>query len=178
MRKYITAFIMVASLHLADSSRLRAQPVPGVGNITGLISRAIRAIDLKIQRLQNKTIALQNAQKLIENAMSKLHLQDLAAWAERQKSLYEKYFQELGQVKLVLTRYWKVKDIIERQVQLVRAYQQGWSIFKHDAHFSVDELDQIYRIYSGILKESLSNLDQLTIACSALGVQMSDGKRM
>ena len=36
------------------------------------IKKAIKAVDLKIQRLQNKTIWLQNAQKVLENKMSKL----------------------------------------------------------------------------------------------------------
>jgi transcriptional regulator len=41
------------------------------------IKKVIIAVDLKIQRLQNKTIWLQNAQKTIENAMSKLRLDEI-----------------------------------------------------------------------------------------------------
>ena len=36
------------------------------------VKKAIVAIDLKIQRLQNKTIWLQNAEKILENKMSEL----------------------------------------------------------------------------------------------------------
>lgn len=157
---------------------LQAQTIPGIGNISGLISRAIKAIDLKIQRLQNKTLGLQNAQKVIENAMAKLHLKDIADWAARQKSLYENYFLELWQVKRLLTNYWKVKGIIQKQVQLVSEYKHAWGRIKKDPHFSVRELQQMYGIYSGILEESLRNLDQLTLACSALTTQMSDGRRL
>lgn len=177
MRKYIALLLLTGVLQLS-SGKLCAQTIPGIGSITGLINRAIKAIDLKIQRLQNKTIALQNAQKLIENAMSKLHLKDIADWAVRQKTLYEKYFQELWEVKDILASYWKVKEIIQRQVQLVSEYKNAWGRLKKDTHFSVSELDQMYRIYSGILEESLRNLDQLTIACSALTTQMSDGRRI
>ena len=41
------------------------------------IKKVIVAVDLKIQRLQTKTIWLQNAQKVIENAMSKLKLNQI-----------------------------------------------------------------------------------------------------
>jgi hypothetical protein len=162
----------------AGGSRLLAQDIPGVGNVTGLVSRAIKAIDLKIQRLQNKTIALQNVQQLIENAMSKLHLEDIATWASRQKALYGAYFQELWQVKTVLTTYWKVKEVMQRQLQLVSEYKKAWSRLKNDAHFSLSEIQDMSRIYGGILEESGRNLDQLLIAAGQLTAQMSDGQRL
>ncbi|SEA14978.1 hypothetical protein SAMN05192529_10951 [Arachidicoccus rhizosphaerae] len=176
-RSYFVSLLLAFSLSLS-AGNLQAQIIPGIGNISGLINRAIKAIDLKIQRMQNKTIGLQNAQKVIENAMSKLHLKDIAGWAERQKSLYDQYFRQLWQVKTVLTSYWKVKEIIQRQVQLVSEYNSVWGILKNDDHFSVAELNQMYRVYGGILTESLRNLDQLMLACSMLTTQMSDGKRM
>lgn len=176
-RSFLVVLLLVCSLTLS-AGNLQAQNIPGIGNISGLINRAIKAIDLKIQRMQNKTIGLQNAQKVIENAMSKLHLKDIADWAERQKDLYAQYFQELWRVKSLLTSYWKVKEIIQRQLQLVSEYKTVWGRLKNDDHFSVSELNQMYRVYTGILTESLRNLDQLMIACSTLTTQMSDGKRI
>lgn len=169
---------MAVGLMPGGQGSVRAQDIPGVGSITGLVNRAIKAIDLKIQRMQNKTIGLQSAQKVLENAMSKLHLRDMADWALRQKDLYEKYFQELWQVKAVLTGYWQVKEIIKRQVLLVSEYKIAWARLSTDRHFTALELNQMYRIYSGVLEEGLRNLDQLTVACSAFTTQMSDGKRM
>ena len=176
-RKYILILLLSCLLSLS-AGNLQAQTIPGIGNISGLINRAIKAIDLKIQRMQNKTIGLQNAQKVIENAMAKLNLKDIADWAERQKSLYKEHFEKLWEVKTVLASYWKVKEIIQRQVQLVGEYKSAWGRLKNDDHFSVGELNQMYRVYSGILEESLRNLDQLMLACSTLTTQMSDGKRM
>src|SRR3954469_19166907 len=42
------------------------------------IKKAIKAVDLKIQRLQTKTIWLQNTQKVIENTMAKAHLEEIS----------------------------------------------------------------------------------------------------
>ena len=58
------------------------------------IKKVIKAVDLKIQRLQNKTIWLQNAQKTLENALSKLKLDEIANWTEKQKEQYRKYYEE------------------------------------------------------------------------------------
>lgn len=176
-RRYL--FILLISCTLSMSTgNLQAQIIPGIGSITGLINRAIKAIDLKIQRLQNRTIKLQNVQKAIENTMTKLHLRDIGGWAQRQKDLYARYFQQLGRLKTVLSTYWKVKEIMKRQVQLVSEYNKAWNRLKKDPHFTAAELNQINRIYSGILTQSLQSLDQLTIACSVITTKMSDGKRM
>ena len=56
------------------------------------VKKVIRAVDLKVQRLQNETIWLQNAQKVLENQLSKLKLTEIADWTERQKELYSDYY--------------------------------------------------------------------------------------
>ena len=176
--KKIWTIIIVSSLLLFHPVVTQAQDIPGVGIVTGLIKRAIKAIDLKIQRMQNSTIALQNVQKAIENAMSQLHLTEITGWVQKQENLYSGYYNELWQVKTALTTYWKVKDIIQRQAELVTEYKNAWNLLKSDQHFTIDELDEMYGIYSGILDRSLKNIDQLMLVCNALTTQMDDGKRM
>ena len=56
------------------------------------VKKVIKAVDLMIQRLQNKTIWLQNAQKVIENQLSKLKLTEISDWVNKQKELYKDYF--------------------------------------------------------------------------------------
>lgn len=177
--KKLLAIIVLSGTLLFHPAAVHAQDeIPGVGIVTGLIKRVIKAIDLKIQRMQNKTIALQNAQKAVENAMSQLHLTEITGWVQKQKDLYTTYYNELWQVKTALTTYWKVKDIIQRQVELVNEYNNAWNLLKSDKHFTIDELDEMYGIYTGILDQSLKNIDQLMLVCNALTTQMDDGKRM
>ena len=179
-RKYsgLGVLLLATLLLTIRPSSTRAQDIPGVGDVTGLVGRVVKAIDLKIQRMQNNTIGLQNAQKAIENLMTKLHLQDIASWATKQKELYGGYFQELWKVKTVLKTYWKVKDIISRQVELVAEYKRTWDRFRVDGHFTPRELEEIYAVYTGIVDESMRNLDQLALATSDLVSQISDGKRI
>src|SRR5689334_3141587 len=63
------------------------------------VIKVIKAIDLRIQRIQNQTIWLQNAQKVIENKMSELKLSEIRDWVEKQRKLYADYFDELWKIK-------------------------------------------------------------------------------
>lgn len=152
--------------------------IPIVDIIKAAVKKVIKALDLQMQRLQNKTIWLQNAQKTLENKMSQLKLNEIKDWVEKQRKLYDDYFQELWKVKAVIAYYNRVKDIIERQVQMVNEYKGAWALFKQDKNFTADELDYMYNIYSGMMDESLKSIDQLFLVVNAFATQMSDAKRL
>jgi len=146
--------------------------------IKAAVIKVIKAVDLKIQRLQNKTIWLQNAQKVLENKMSELKLTEIGDWVQKQKTLYADYFDELWKVKNTITTYQKVKDIIQNQVKLVNEYSKALALFRQDKHFTEKEITYMYEVYSGILDESVKNLEQIQLVISAFVTQMSDAKRM
>lgn len=152
--------------------------IPLIDVLKGAVKKVIKAVDLQIQRQQNKIIWLQNAQKTLENAMSKLKLNEISEWTEKQRKLYDDYFQELRKVKNLISTYKKTKGIITRQVQLVEEYKKAWNLLRQDKHFSAPELDYMYKVYTGILDESLKNLDQLFLVTNAFATQMTDGKRL
>ena len=142
------------------------------------IKKVIVAVDLKIQKLQNKTIWLQNAQKTLENALSKTKLTEISGWVERQRKLYDDYFQELRKVKTALTYYHRIKDIIENQLAMVKEYKGAWALFRQDRNFTADELEYMSEVYTGILGESVKAIDQLLMVVNAFTTQMSDAARM
>lgn len=142
------------------------------------IVKVIKAVDLKIQRLQNETIWLQNAQKTIENELSKLKLGEIANWVERQRTLYADYFDELQQVKSVVAYYHRVKEITDMQVQIVREYRRAFELFKQDKHFTIEEIDYIEKVYAGILRKSVENLEQIGMVVNAFAVSMTDAERL
>ena len=150
--------------------------------ITIIIKQAIKKVivelDLKIQKLQNKTIWLQNAQKTIENTMSKLRLDEIRNWMEKQRKLYADYFDELRKVKTALTYFQRVKDIVDQQVQIVKEYRDAWALFKQDRNFTNEELDYMRDVYSGMMGESGKNVDQLFLVIGAFVTQMTDAKRL
>jgi hypothetical protein len=152
--------------------------IPIYDIIKAAVKKAIKAADLQIQRLQNKTIWLQNTQKTLENKMSQLKLDEIKSWVEKQRKLYDDYFQELWKVKAALAYYQRVKDIIQRQVQMVNEYKGAWALFRQDKNFTPEELDYMFNIYTGMMDESLKSIDQLFLVVNAFKTQMGDAKRL
>jgi hypothetical protein len=178
VRKWKKTLVIVLCLLIASPVYHAQAQIPIIDVIKGAVKKVIKAVDLQIQRQQNKIIWLQNAQKTLENAMSKLKLNEISEWTEKQRKLYDDYFQELRKVKNLISTYKKTKGIITRQVQLVEEYKKAWNLLRQDKHFSVRELDYMYKVYTGILDESLKNLDQLFLITNAFATQMTDGKRL
>jgi hypothetical protein len=142
------------------------------------VKKVIVAVDLKIQRLQNKTIWLQNAQKVLENELSKLKLKEIAEWTEKHRKLYEQYYNELWEIKNAIATYQRIKKIMELQEKLVDEYKAAWRLVQQDEHFTQDELDYMYLVYSGILEESVKNLNEILLVINPFKTQMSDGQRL
>lgn len=140
--------------------------------------KAIKAVDLAIQRQQNKVIWAQNAQKTLENYMSKFKLDEITDWSKKQKEQYQKYFDELQQVKLYITYYQRIKDILKKQARLVQQYQLGWGLLKNDKHFTPKEVDYMGKVYSGILDETIKNIDQVMLVVNSFRTEMTDAQRL
>lgn len=142
------------------------------------IKKVIVAVDLKIQRLQNRTIWLQNLQKTLENKMSKLQLRQIADWVEKQRKQYADYFEELEQVKTVLLYLGRLKDIISQQKLLVEEYQAAWSLFKRDDHFTDSEKAYMIKVYTGMLNQTDRQTEQLGLVIRSFVTKMSDAQRL
>lgn len=178
MKKYmvilpISAMTLFVSLPKGADAQIAVMEVIKAG-----VKKVIKAVDLKIQRLQNETIWLQNAQKVLENQLSKLKLQEITAWTEKQKDLYAGYYNELWQIKSAIAYYRRIKGLTETQTAILDEYQWAWNLFKQDKHFTPEELDYMQRVYSGILDESIKNLDQLLLVVNSFKTQMSDADRL
>src|ERR1700744_2673073 len=111
--------------------------------ISSTVGRVIRAIDLEVQRAQNQTIWLQNAQKALENKLSQLKLSEISDWSQKQKDLFGSYYQELWDIKTAIAYYSRITELTQKQVALVNAYNNAWNLIKNDKHFTVDELTYV-----------------------------------
>ncbi len=177
MKKLLTITGISLLISLAPVQQTEAQ-IPIYDIIKAAVIKVIKAVDLKIQRLQNKTIWLQNAQKTLENQMSKLKLKEIGDWANKQKDLYAKYFDELSKVKNAIGTYQAVKDIISKQIQIVKEYSTAFNLSRQDKNFTKQEIDYMQQVYSGILDESLKSIEQVQMVITAFATQMTDAKRL
>jgi hypothetical protein len=174
MRKTVKLILVVLPIAAMPLQQTDAQ----IQIITTATKKVIMAIDLQVQKLQNKTIWLQNAQKEMENILSQTKLTEISDWVQKQKDLYGDYFNELWQVKDAIEYYHRIKEMTEKQVQLVSEYQTAYNLFKQDDHFSTDEIEYMGKVYTGIIDESLKNLDQLLLVINSFTTQMADEKRL
>lgn len=178
MKKYMVVLPMSAmTLFVALPSQANAQ-IAVLEVIKAGVKKVIKAVDLKVQRLQNETIWLQNAQKVLENQLSKLKLTEIADWTERQKELYKEYYEELWKIKSAIAYYRRIKDLTEKQVAIVDEYRWAWGLFNKDRHFTPDELSYMETVYSGIMDASIKNLDQILLVVNSFKTQMSDAERL
>ena len=176
IKRIILALLLMVSTCLPVTPSYAQIPI--LDAIKGAVKKVIKAVDLKIQRQQNKVIWLQNAQKTLENTMSKLKLTQISEWSEKQRKLYDDYFLELRKVKNSIATFKKVREIIKRQIMLVDEYKKAWGLLQQDKNFTALELEEMYKVYSGILDESLKNIDELMLVTNSFATQMTDGKRM
>lgn len=142
------------------------------------VKKVIKAVDLMIQRLQNKTIWLQNAQKVLENKLSELKLTEIAEWTEKHRKLYKEYYDELWKVKNTLAAYQRIRQIMDKQIRIVDEYKRAWNLVRQDKNFTEAEVDYMYRVYTGILNESVRNLDQILLVINSFKTQMTDAQRL
>ena len=168
--------VVIITISCPQSRLLAQDPITVI--IQQGIKKVIIAVDLKIQRLQNRVIWLQNAQKVVENTMSKLRLEEISDWVEKQRNLYRDYFDELWKVKDMMRYYHKVKDVTNRQILLVKEYKRAWNGIQQDKHFTPDEVTYMGKVYSGIMEESLKNLEQVILVIQSFSIQVTDAKRM
>src|SRR5690349_480891 len=108
MKKLLTVLMLSVCLTLAPTKQSSAFVWVVV---KAALIKVIKAMDLAVQRLQNKTIWLQNAQKTLENTMSKMKLDEISDWVEKQRVLYRDYYEELQKVKAVIAYYNRVKSL-------------------------------------------------------------------
>jgi hypothetical protein len=177
MKKRDLKLIVVLMLCLTLANRGSAQ-VPVVSLVTGVIKKIIIAIDLKVQRLQNATLALQNAEQALENQLSLNSLNDIRGWLSRERDLYRDYYQELTEVRTVIAGYGEVKNLIREQQLILAEYKSASGLFHRDRHFSAAELRFVDEVYRGILAESLRNLEEALLAVRAFSTRMHDAERL
>lgn len=171
------AFVIILSFSLSIAPTQKSHAVVWVV-VKAALKKAIMAIDLAIQRQQNKVIWLQNAQKTLENTMSKLKLDEITGWVDKQRNLYKEYFDELQKVKSIISYYHRIIEITTAQENILTEYKKAFALFKQDRHFSMEEILYMGQVYDGMLTESAKSLDQLFLVTNSFVTQMTDAKRL
>jgi len=175
MKRISRLFALLAFLALAPTMHSEAQIFDA---IRAAIIAAIKAADIAVQKVQNATIDLQNAQKVVENQLTQLNLGQIGDWEAKMRDLYSEYYDELKTVKTAISYFKEITGIISQQSQLVSEYKKAYAIVQQDNHFTTAEISYIHKVYTGIIAESLKSVDEITLVLTNFSLQMTDAARL
>lgn len=91
--------------------------------------------------------------------------------------LHQAFLNGLMEVSPAVKNYYRVADIINYQVLIVKEYKSAFSRFKSSKLFNADEINHINGIYSNLFSLSLKNLDDLLTVTTSGKLRMSDDER-
>lgn len=130
-----------------------------------ILAKAIKAIDLKVQRLQKETLVLQGVQQMAEQELGRMKLAEIAGWQQQLQGLYAGYFAELKEVKGVIAGGSVVRKILSLQKEVVMEY----------GRLGKDAI--LKREYDGLLNSSVEILHTLQLMLTS-GLSMRDSQRL
>lgn len=93
-------------------------------------------------------------------------------------SLHRAFLDGLWLVNPEIARYRKVADIIRFQAGIFSQYKSAYKRYSSGNLFSARELQYLSGVFTGLLDESLKNLDELTMVLTANSMRMSDDERL
>ena len=81
----------------------------------------------------------------------------------------------MWKVKNAISSYQAVRDIIKKQVQSVKENSKAFNFSKQGKNFTADELNYMQKVYTGILDESIKNIDKIQLVINAFATQITVG---
>ena len=143
---------------------LMAAQAQSIDPVSMVIAKAIKAIDLKVQKLQNETLVLQGVQQLAEQELGKQQLAAIRNWQVQLSQLYQGYYAELKQVKSVFAGGAVVRKILSLQKELIVEYGR------------LGKTGAVKIEYDGLIENSRAIMQSLVIVLSN-GLSMRDAER-
>lgn len=98
--------------------------------------------------------------------------------AEGNFNLHQVFLDGLFAVNPSVAKYQRIPDIIRYQSLLIKEYKWAFNRFKSDPNLTPDEIKYLERVYSYLVKQSLRNLEELTMIVTANKLRMSDDERI
>ena len=93
-------------------------------------------------------------------------------------NLHEAFLDGLWLAGPTVRNYWKIPEIINNQIQLVKEYKSAFSDTKRSGMLNPDEILYLGRIYNNLFNQSIMSLDDLTLLLTAHQLRMSDDERL
>ena len=93
-------------------------------------------------------------------------------------SLHEAFLDGLWLISPTVRKYWKIPQIINDQLQLVKEYKSALNQCKKSGSLNPDEIVYIGEVYGNLFNQSLKDVDDLTMILTENKLRMSDDERL
>lgn len=93
-------------------------------------------------------------------------------------SLHEAFLDGLLQVSPEVRKYKRVADIIRDEGYIISEYKNAYNRFKSNPVFTVEELQYMAGIYNNLIKQTVSNINELTMVITSGQLRMTDDERL
>lgn len=93
-------------------------------------------------------------------------------------NLHETFLNSLLQISPTVKNYKRIADIIVAQVKIVAEYKTNFRNFQKSDLFSHNEIYYLSKVYSNLINQSVTNLDNLAMVLTAGKLRMSDDERL
>lgn len=140
--------------------------------------KVIKAMDLRVQEMQNGVIALQNVQRQAENNLSKQKLAEIGTIEEKQKDLFRDYYTSLQQVKPSVAVSAQVRMIRERQNDVTALYNKITNTVKQDGNLLEKEKRDCITSSDAMLAESNNTILKLNEVLTNARLTATDAERL
>ena len=127
----------------------------------------------KLQTLEQMLDNMYTGYKVIDQGYTKIK-----NIAEGNYSLHQLFIDGLLAVNPSVRNYKRIPFITQYQQALIDEYKRAYERFRNDPHFSPEEIQYLYNVYSFLFKASVKNLDDLIMIITATKMRMSDEERM
>ncbi|MEO6869989.1 MAG: TerB family tellurite resistance protein [Ginsengibacter sp.] len=93
-------------------------------------------------------------------------------------NLHKTFFDGLLIVSPAVKKYVRIAEIISNQKIIIKEYKSALNRFKQDKNFNPDEIEYLAKVYGNLFKESINDLEELTIIITDSKLSMSDDERL
>jgi hypothetical protein len=98
--------------------------------------------------------------------------------AEGNYTLHEVFLDGLFAINPSVAKYKRIPDIIRYQQLLLKEYQRAYNRFRNDSNLTPEEIIYLEKVYTYLVRQSLRNLEELTMIVTADKLRMSDDERI
>jgi hypothetical protein len=98
--------------------------------------------------------------------------------AEGNYSLHQVFLDGLYAINPSVRNYERIPRIINYQLLLMKEYKRAYNRFRSDPNLSASELRYLENVYEYLVKQSLKNIEELTMIITASKLRMSDDERL